>query len=206
MQTQKTVLIVDDEKPIQYALTALLEGWGYVCVAVSSGQEALETVTRLEFDLILLDVRMPGISGLEFLKRFRADNTRTSVIMLTAVLDKKLTAEAMKFGADDFVIKPCKPADISKRLQIAYERRQQARTGAPGPGRKQLEYSEVAKDHNVRKDGTLQEPQGDPLSKLPDLFQNKKRNYTTSKEEIDEIRNKQRYQGNPWKQRGWDIP
>ena len=199
MQTQKKVLIVDDEKPIQYALTALLEGWGYVCVAVSSGQEALETVTQLEFDLLLLDVRMPGISGLEFLKRFRVENSSTSVVMLTAVLDKKLTAEAMKLGADDFVIKPCNPDDLNKRLERAYERRKSARNSGSAPAEKQLVSSEVVKDQNSLKDSS-------PLAQNLDLFENRTRTHKASKEEIDEIRNKQRYQGNPWKQRGWDIP
>jgi len=141
----KTVLIVDDEKPIQYALSALLERYGYACVVVSNGQEGLETVRQLEFDLILLDFRMPGISGLEFLKRFRVNNIRTSVVMISVIDDKKLTGEAFKLGADDFVIKPCQPDHLSKRLQIAYERRQQARTGGYAPGTKQLEFSEVVK-------------------------------------------------------------
>ena len=199
MQTQKKVLIVDDEKPIQYALTALLEGWGYVCVAVSSGQEALETVTQLEFDLLLLDVRMPGISGLEFLKRFRVENSSTSVVMLTAVLDKKLTAEAMKLGADDFVIKPCNPDDLNKRLERAYERRQSARKGVSRPGRKHLEYSEVVKSQNVRNEGN-------PLSENPDLFGSKGHAHTVPKEKIDDIRKQEKYKRNPWTQRGWDVP
>jgi len=199
METPKTVLIVDDEKSIQYALSKLLEGWGYGCVAVSSGQEALETVTRLDFDLMLLDVRMPGMSGLDFLKRFRIDNSRTSVVMLTAVLDKKLTAEAMKYGADDFIVKPCSPDNLNKRLQRAYDRRQSARKGVSRPGQKHLEYSEVVKGQNVLNEGN-------PLSNNPDLFRIKEHTHTPPKEEIEEIRKHEKYKRNPWTQRGWDVP
>jgi len=142
----KTVLIVDDEKPIRYALSALLEPYGYACVVVSNGQEALDTVTQLKFDFIVLDFRMPGVSGLEFLKSFRVNNTRTTVVMISVVADKKLTGEAFELGADDFVIKPCHPDHLSSRLQIAYKRRQQARTGERASGQKPLEFSEVVKE------------------------------------------------------------
>ena len=141
----KSLLIVDDDNSIQYALSALLERYGYACVVVSNGQEALETVTQIEFDLILLDFRMPGMSGLEFLKRFRVNNIKTSVVMLTAVADKILTAESFKLGADDFVIKPCDPKVLSDRLQRAYERRISARNSGSAPAEKQLEFSEVIK-------------------------------------------------------------
>jgi len=141
----KSVLIVDDEKPIQYALSALLERYGYAYVVASNGQEALDTVTQLKFDFILLDFRMPGMSGLEFLKRFRVNNTRTTVVMLTAVEDKKLTGEAFKLGADDFVAKPCHPDHLSRRLQIAYKRRQRTRKSERASGQKPLEFSEVVK-------------------------------------------------------------
>jgi len=141
----KLLLIVDDEKSIQYALSALLERYGYVCVVVSNGQEALETVTQIEFDLILLDFRMPGMSGLELLKRFRENNNRTSVVMLTAVAENLLIAESFKLGADDFVLKPCNPEDLSNRLQKAYQRRQSVRNGGPAPGKKQLGFGEAVK-------------------------------------------------------------
>ena len=103
-QTRKTVLIVDDESAIHYALSRLLEQWGYLCVAVSSGQEALEEVGSRQFDLMLLDIRMPGMSGLEVLKKFRVDHPETTVLMLSAVIDKRLIAQALILGADDYVI------------------------------------------------------------------------------------------------------
>ena len=125
-----TVLLVDDEKPIQYALSTLLRMWGYGCVAASSGQEALDALTKREFDLMLLDMRMPGMSGLEVLKKLRVDNPGITVIMLSAVDDNELMGEAMKLGADDYVIKPCHPEDLSKRLRRAFSEAANAETVA----------------------------------------------------------------------------
>ena len=145
-ETQKTVLIVDDERPIHYALSRLLEQWGYLCVVVSSGQEALERVGSREFDLMLLDVRMPGMSGLEVLKKFRVNNHETSVVMLSAVVDKKLTAEAMKLGADDYIIKPCSPDDLRGRLKRADDRRELTKKSGAAPAQLRLDFAEVTKE------------------------------------------------------------
>ena len=145
-QTRKTALIVDDEMPVQYALLKLLEQWGYLCVGVSSGQEALDRVATREFDLMLLDVRMPGMSGLEVLKVFREDNPGASVVMLSAVIDKALTTKAIKLGADDCVLKPCSPDELRTKLQRAYERREQTRKGGPEPAQKQLNFGEVTEE------------------------------------------------------------
>jgi len=120
IESRGTVLLVDDEQPIRYALSALLDMWGYESFAVSTGREALDALTSSEFDLILLDVRMPGMSGLEVLKNLRVDNPGITVIMLSAVNDNELMGEAMKLGADDYVIKPCNPEDLSKRLRRAF--------------------------------------------------------------------------------------
>ena len=86
------------------------------------------------------------MSGLEVLKVFRVDNPGTSVVMLSAVIDKALTAEAIKLGADDFVIKPCSPDELRTKLQRAYERREQTRKGGPEPAQKQLDFGEVTEE------------------------------------------------------------
>ena len=128
-QTQKTALVVDDEKSIQYALSKELEGLGYECVTASSGREALETASRQEFDLLMLDVRMPGMSGLEVLRNFRTDHPETCVIMLSAMVETSIATAAMEFGADDYVTKPWDLDDLSMRLKRAQERRELARQG-----------------------------------------------------------------------------
>ena len=141
--TQRTALIVDDEKSIQYLLSSQLDQWGYSCTAVSSGREALECVSRREFDVMLLDVKMPGMSGLEVLERFQTEHPDTCVIMLSALVDKSVFANAMKLGADDYVVKPCDPEELSIRLRLAQERREQARRGEPPPEQGRPDFNEI---------------------------------------------------------------
>ena len=121
---RKPALIVDDEQPIRYLLSKQLEQWGYVCAAVSSGQEALEKLASRQFELMLLDVRMPGMSGLEVLRQLRDDHPAMCVVMLSALLDVKIMAEAIALGADDYITKPCDPDDLNIRLRKAHEHRE----------------------------------------------------------------------------------
>ena len=121
---RKPALKVDDEESIQYLLSKQLEQWGYVCAAVSSGQEALEKLASRQFDLMLLDMRMPGMSGLEVLRQSRDDHPAMCVVMLSALLDVKVMAEAIALGADDYITKPCDPDVLKIRLQKAREHRE----------------------------------------------------------------------------------
>ncbi len=120
----KSILIVDDEQPIQYLLSKLLENWGYRSVAVSSGTEALARLRTRQFDLMLLDVRMPGISGLEVLKKSKMDFPSMPVVMLSAVIDLHIVADAIALGAADYVRKPCNPDDLEATIREVIERRE----------------------------------------------------------------------------------
>ena len=82
------------------------------------------------FDLMLLDVRMPGMSGLEVLRQSRDDHPAMCVVMLSAVMDMRVNAEAIALGADDYVVKPCDPDDLNVRLRRAHEIREVAKSGS----------------------------------------------------------------------------
>ncbi len=131
---RQSALIVDDEQPVQYLLSKQLEQWGYDCAAVSSGQEALEKLANKQFDLMLLDVRMPGMSGLEVLRQSRDDHPAMCVVMLSALMDVKVIAEAIALGADDYITKPCDPDDLSIRLRKAHEHRELVNQGPTAGG------------------------------------------------------------------------
>ena len=140
---RKSVLIVDDEQPMVYMLSKQLEHWGYPCATALCGQEALAALGTRQFDLMLLDVRMPGISGLEVLKQSKRDFPSMPVVMLSAVIDLKIVADAIALGADDYIKKPCDPDDLKSKIQCVMERTELANqitnglnaattTGTPG--------------------------------------------------------------------------
>lgn len=102
----RTILIVDDEKDIRTALTGILEDEGYQVITASSGMEALETVRQEMPDLVLLDIWMPGIDGLETLERLKALFPQLTVIMISGHGTVETAVRATKLGAFDFIEKP----------------------------------------------------------------------------------------------------
>ena len=100
------VLVLEDEIGFQTLLTEVLGGAGHDVVSAQSGSAALGLVTEQPFDLLLVDNRMPGISGLEFLKSFRAMDAQTPVIIMTAYADVPVVVAAMRLGVIDFLVKP----------------------------------------------------------------------------------------------------
>ncbi len=124
MAGMRTVLIVDDEATIRENLDRLLKGNGYATTLAADGQEALDAAAGREFDVVLLDIRMPHLSGMDVLRRLHEDHPDTAVIMVTAVADDVTTAvETMKLGAYDYVMKPFNLGDVLIRVEKARERR-----------------------------------------------------------------------------------
>ncbi|MEK7387622.1 MAG: response regulator [candidate division NC10 bacterium] len=100
------ILVVDDEAPVREVLTEYFTTQGYAVDAASNGNEALAAVKRARPDLVLLDVRMPGVDGVEVLRRIREVEGGITVIMVTANEDVALARETLKLGAFDYVAKP----------------------------------------------------------------------------------------------------
>jgi two-component system response regulator (stage 0 sporulation protein F) len=100
------LLIVDDEVAVVDVLREYFMAQGYAVETASNGADAVAAVQRRSPDLVLLDLRMPGMDGLETLKRLRALNDRLSVIMVTANEDAELARELLRLGAFDYVAKP----------------------------------------------------------------------------------------------------
>jgi two-component system response regulator (stage 0 sporulation protein F) len=100
------LLIVDDEAPVLEVLSEYFGGQGYAVEMASSGKEALEAVRRRRPDVVLLDIRMPGMDGVELLRRLRDLDAGLAVIMVTANEDVALARETLKIGAFDYVAKP----------------------------------------------------------------------------------------------------
>ena len=111
------VLVVDDEWKIRDVLSQFLTEKGYEVILASNGEEAIELAEKENPDVILLDVRMPGIDGIETCRRLKEEEKTRSVpvIMITAFQDREI--EAYLEGADDFVVKPFNMVEISYRIE-----------------------------------------------------------------------------------------
>ena len=111
------ILVVDDEWELRNLLTEFLTGEGYDVIQASNGEEALELAEKEEPQVILLDIEMPGIDGIEVCRRLKEeDKTRfIPVIMVTALEDRDL--DAFVEGADDFVTKPFSLVELSFRVR-----------------------------------------------------------------------------------------
>ena len=109
------ILIVDDELSIRESFALILET-DYDIVVAGSGEAALKLVSDQQFDLVFLDIRMPGLNGLETLKELKELSPQTEIIMVTAVNDVQKASEAVKLGARDYVVKPF---DVDHILKLA---------------------------------------------------------------------------------------
>ena len=115
------ILIAEDDRDSRELLCWILEKLGFQVVATENGKEAWEVFRRGRFRLVISDVLMPEIDGLELCRRIRKhkQSKYTYLIMITALIGKKDYLEGMDAGADDFVTKPFDPDELKARLRVA---------------------------------------------------------------------------------------
>ena len=123
MPEEKDILIVDDEPIIRDILVRKLTSSGYRPVAVENAFEALDKMREKTFPVILSDIMMPGIDGIELLKKVRSGYPDTAVVMITAVSNANAAIEALKEGASDYLIKPFNLEEIVMSIANALEKR-----------------------------------------------------------------------------------
>lgn len=111
------ILVVEDDADISYILCELLAQHGFVTIAAYSGSEAVLRLEHERFDLILLDLMLPGKSGLQVLGEIRS-RSDVPVIVLTAVSDKESVIRLLKTGSDDYVIKPFDHGELLARIEV----------------------------------------------------------------------------------------
>ncbi len=117
------VLIVDDEKEFVQVLSKRLLIRDYDVTASLSGEDAIEKVKAYNFDVVILDVAMPGMDGIETLHEIKGIKPLIEVIMLTGHASVETAIEGMKLGALDYLIKPCETEDLVAKINKAYERK-----------------------------------------------------------------------------------
>ncbi len=106
------ILIVDDELVVRDSLQKWFESEGYEAVAVASGREALQAVEKRQFDLVLIDIKMPGMDGMELQRRLKDIDSELTVIIMTGYASVETAVEALKRGAYDYITKPIDPDDL----------------------------------------------------------------------------------------------
>ncbi|MFF7858161.1 response regulator [Streptomyces sp. NPDC007904] len=128
-----TVLLAEDDRAIRNALERALTLEGYRVTAVADGVEALAQVHRGRPDVLVLDVMMPGIDGLQVCRVLRAEGDRTPVLMLTALVETADRIAGLDAGADDYVVKPFDVEEVFARLRALLRRVAPAPDGRGAP-------------------------------------------------------------------------
>ncbi len=113
-----SILLVDDEDRFRLTLSKRLSERGQEVTAVSSGMEAIHQMKERDFDVVVLDVKMPGMDGLETLSELKKIRPDTEVILLTGHSSMDSSIEGIRLGAFHFILKPC---DIDRLLELIHE-------------------------------------------------------------------------------------
>jgi two-component system alkaline phosphatase synthesis response regulator PhoP len=121
----RTILIVEDEESIQRVASAYLEQEGYRVLLTADGSEALEIVREQRPDLVILDLMLPGIDGMEVAARLRQES-EIFILMLTARSEEADRVAGLRIGADDYMTKPFSPRELVARVQAILRRKRQA--------------------------------------------------------------------------------
>jgi two-component system alkaline phosphatase synthesis response regulator PhoP len=148
------ILVIDDEPSIVNLVTAYLKPEGYEVLTAADGQSGLKAARAFKPDLVILDLMLPGMDGLELLSRLRRES-QVYVILLTAKTEETDKIVGLSVGADDYVTKPFSPRELTARVKAALRRIQ---TGAPGSERSVLSFRHLHMDIAARKVSVDEQP------------------------------------------------
>ena len=117
------ILLVDDEVEFTENMSRLLENRGYRVTAVNGGDDAIRALDREKFDVMVLDLKMPGMDGMTTLKEVKKLNLFTETLILTGHGTIETTREALKLGAYDYLTKPCEIDELVEKIEGAWEKK-----------------------------------------------------------------------------------
>ena len=144
--SESTILVVDDEPSIGEVVTIYLQRAGYQVTVARDGQAALEAIEKQPPDLVVLDLMLPKVDGLEIARRLRAQGD-TPIIMLTARREESDRITGLELGADDYVVKPFSPQELVSRVKAVLRR---TRGSAPGDTEHVIEFEDLRIDPKTR--------------------------------------------------------
>jgi two-component system alkaline phosphatase synthesis response regulator PhoP len=119
---KESILLVEDEEDLRIALSDRLQSEGYVVHTAASGEEGYECLAQIPLDLVVLDIMLPGKSGLDVCRDIRQDGFATPILMLTARAQTTDKIVGLKLGADDYVTKPFEMAELLARIEALLRR------------------------------------------------------------------------------------
>jgi DNA-binding NtrC family response regulator len=126
--TEPRILLVDDEARFRTNLEKLLRAQGLAVTALGSGAAALEELRRQPYDVIVLDIRMPGMDGLTTLREIKKINPEVEVIILTGHASMDAAMEIIQLGGYDYLMKPCPLEELLLKIDAAYEKKVERET------------------------------------------------------------------------------
>ncbi len=158
----KRILIVDDEPKIVHGLKPYFRQAGFEVLSAYDGIEALRAARRDRPDLIVLDLMLPGMDGLDVARALRQEGNQVPIIMLTARVEEADKLVGLELGADDYVTKPFSPRELIARVRAVLRR-----TEGPAPQRERIDVGPISID----VDGYEVTMNGRPVSLTPTEFQ-----------------------------------
>ena len=118
-----SVLIVDDEERFRITMSRLLQAKGMSVMSAATGDEALKELASNPYDVVVLDIKMPGISGIETFKLMKQMGCTAEVVILSGHASVDTALEIIELGAYDYLLKPCDTEDLIAKISLAYERK-----------------------------------------------------------------------------------
>lgn len=116
------ILLVEDDVSTKKNIELMLEALDYDYDSVELGEDGIDLAMRQRYDLILLDIMLPGMDGYDVIQRLRANQVDTPVLLQSALLDRDLAIEGLSFGVDDYLIKPYSKIELAVRIESALNR------------------------------------------------------------------------------------
>jgi DNA-binding response OmpR family regulator len=142
-EPQATLLIIDDDEKLNHLLTAFFDGFGFRTASATDPESGLQRLDRLQPDLVVLDVMLPGMNGFDVIKEIRR-RSNVPIIMLTARGDVTDRIVGLELGADDYLPKPFEPRELVARIQTVLRR------GRSDTGTETLRFGDLSIDRSAR--------------------------------------------------------
>ena len=117
-----TILVIDDDESLRDTIGIMLEQEGFNPVLVADGKAGFERALALKPDLMIVDLRLPGMSGVEICKQLRAAGLKTPIMVLSAVGEEVDKVLLLEIGADDYIVKPFSPREVVRRVNAVLSR------------------------------------------------------------------------------------